>query len=320
MQTPLWETEERLRVFTDAPVNYIHQSDGFLDFDRPCNVVVQRETTELHLAEAESRLAIRCAFRGERHFEAGGGRFVVDDTGYLILNPGMTVSSSLQSPTPVECFNITFRPGFAEDVLHSLVTPADRLLETPYAPGDQPVEFFVKRYPHDETLSPVLSRMRSTLKTEQVSYGWVEDQCHELVERMLTVHRSTCREIEAIPSVRHATRVEVYLRLTRARDFMEASLSEPITLVDLAAVACCSPHHFLRLFKQHFGETPHQYLMRLRLQRACTLLKHTEMPVTEICFRVGFESLGSFSWLFRRRLGLSPSEYRASDLPLPERP
>jgi hypothetical protein len=71
-----------------------------------------------------------------------------------------------------------------------------------------------------------------------------------------------------------------------------------------------SPWHLLRAFRQTFGETPHNFLTRLRLERAQQLLTVTSRPVTEICFDVGFTSLGSFSSLFRRKVGLSPAEFR----------
>jgi len=110
--------------------------------------------------------------------------------------------------------------------------------------------------------------------------------------------------------VRAASREELYRRLHRARDYAAACLDEPITLNDMARVACLSTNHFLRTFKQAFHQTPHQYLTRIRLERAQGLLTQTNQPVTDVCFAVGFESLGSFSWLFRQRVGLAPDAYR----------
>ena len=89
--------------------------------------------------------------------------------------------------------------------------------------------------------------------------------------------------------------------------------AEPITLAHVAAVACLSQNHLLRTFRQVYGETPHQFLIRLRLAEAKRLLAHTEMPVTEVCLAIGFESLGSFSTLFRTRFGVSPAEYRRAN-------
>ena len=78
---------------------------------------------------------------------------------------------------------------------------------------------------------------------------------------------------------------------------------------DVAAHANLSPYHFLRVYKRAYGETPHEFLTRLRIERAKTLLARGSHNVTEACFEVGFSSLGSFSTLFAGRVGLSPSEY-----------
>jgi AraC-like DNA-binding protein len=91
---------------------------------------------------------------------------------------------------------------------------------------------------------------------------------------------------------------------------MRHAYGRPIGLPDVSARAHLSPYHFLRLHKQAYGETPHEFLTRLRVERAKTLLGRGSHNVTEACFEVGFSSLGSFSALFARRVGLSPSEYR----------
>jgi AraC-like DNA-binding protein len=91
---------------------------------------------------------------------------------------------------------------------------------------------------------------------------------------------------------------------------MRYAYGRPVTLPDVAACANLSPYHFLRVYKQTYGETPHEFLTRLRIERAKTLLGRGSHNVTEACFEVGFSSLGSFSSLFAGRVGLSPSEYR----------
>ena len=85
----------------------------------------------------------------------------------------------------------------------------------------------------------------------------------------------------------------------------------PISIRQAAAAAALSPFQFIRRFKSLFGDTPHQVRIRARLERARHLLALTDRPVTDVCFYVGFSSLGSFSALFKRRVGRSPSAYRA---------
>src|SRR5262245_13936345 len=99
-------------------------------------------------------------------------------------------------------------------------------------------------------------------------------------------------------------------RLCRARDLIRASACEPITLDDCAAEARMSPWHTLRFFRAAFGETPKEFQTRLRLEKAQHLLTVSNRSVTEICFDVGFSSLGSFSTLFRQHVGKSPKQFR----------
>ncbi|HEX2738957.1 MAG TPA: helix-turn-helix transcriptional regulator [Rubrobacter sp.] len=91
---------------------------------------------------------------------------------------------------------------------------------------------------------------------------------------------------------------------------MRYAFRRPVSLPDVAAQANLSPYHFLRVYKGVYGETPHEFLTRLRIERAKSLLARGSHNVTEACFEVGFSSLGSFSTLFAQRVGLSPSEYR----------
>lgn len=99
-------------------------------------------------------------------------------------------------------------------------------------------------------------------------------------------------------------------RLFDARQSICTRASEPLSIEALAREAGMSSFHFLRLFRHLFRETPHQLLIGMRLERAKTLLRETDLAITEICFECGYESLGSFSALFRREVGCSPREYR----------
>src|SRR5947209_7340855 len=91
---------------------------------------------------------------------------------------------------------------------------------------------------------------------------------------------------------------------------MDRAYAEPLDVPALARVAHITSAHFSRQFRDAFGETPHRYLQRRRIERAMELLRETDRPVTEICFAVGFNSLGTFSRTFRAIVDESPSEYR----------
>ena len=100
-------------------------------------------------------------------------------------------------------------------------------------------------------------------------------------------------------------------RLLRARDAMDRAYAEPLDVRAVAAVAHVSEAHFSRSFRAVFGETPHRYLQRRRVERSMFLLRETDRSVTDICLDVGFTSLGTFSRMFREIVGETPSGYRA---------
>ena len=106
-------------------------------------------------------------------------------------------------------------------------------------------------------------------------------------------------------------------RLLRARDAMDLAYAEPLDVCAVAAVACVSEAHFIRSFHAVFGETPHRYLQRRRVERSMFLLRETDRSVTDICFDVGFGSLGTFSRTFREIVGETPSGYRVQHGPMP---
>jgi AraC-like DNA-binding protein len=105
-------------------------------------------------------------------------------------------------------------------------------------------------------------------------------------------------------------------RLLRARDAMDRAYAEPLDVRAVAAVAHVSEAHFIRSFRSAFGETPHRYLQRRRVERSMFLLRETDRSVTDICLDVGFSSLGTFSRTFRDVVGETPSAYRKGNGPI----
>jgi AraC-like DNA-binding protein len=103
---------------------------------------------------------------------------------------------------------------------------------------------------------------------------------------------------------------DIHERLCRARRYIDECYDLPLDLKEISKQACLSRYHFLRLFREAFSTTPHQYLIHRRIEKAKELLCSEEFSVTDVCFEVGFQSLGSFSALFRRCVGDAPNTYR----------
>jgi len=103
---------------------------------------------------------------------------------------------------------------------------------------------------------------------------------------------------------------ELLSRLCHARDLLRDLEDEPVSVSAVARASGLTRFHFIRLFKAVFGETPHQYRSRAQVEKAKHLLILTELSITDVCMAVGYSSLGSFSSLFSRRVGMSPSEFQ----------
>lgn len=101
-------------------------------------------------------------------------------------------------------------------------------------------------------------------------------------------------------------------QLHLARQILDRDFAAPITIAQLSHDVALSPYYLIRLFRRSYKQTPHQYVMQLRINKAKDLLVNTDLTVTEICVDVGYESLGSFSALFCKMVGLPPSVYRAN--------
>jgi AraC-like DNA-binding protein len=104
---------------------------------------------------------------------------------------------------------------------------------------------------------------------------------------------------------------DVYKKIITAKLYIDSHFTSPIDLDRLSREACLSRYHFHRLFTRIYRVTPHQYLTRKRMEQARACLAARELTITEICNEVGFESIGSFSTLFKKEIGHAPTHYRA---------
>ncbi|HEX2443365.1 MAG TPA: AraC family transcriptional regulator [Vicinamibacterales bacterium] len=262
-----------------------------------------------HWAGAE-RLSVKTFRGGGALYDIGTGRHHVDDTGYLIVNEGQAYEVTIDAARQVESFCVFIDPDLARDVHYTVAGDDRQLLDAPHAAHENPPGFIVRVHPHDDVVTPIVECIRCAPATLLADRGWVDEQVRDLVAALLAAHRREIGRASRLDAVRPATRMELYRRLHRARDFVRATLPEPLEIRDLARVACLSPSHFLRAFRRAFGVTPHAFVTAERMKAACRLLASTDEPITAVCLAVAFDSLGSFSWAFRRRHGLPPQAWR----------
>jgi AraC family transcriptional regulator len=279
------------------------------------NAILWGKARQYHVAEFPGPLSIKTVVRGSALWGTSEGDLLVDGSNYLILNAARSYSLTIDSSKTVETFCLFFRNGFVEDACRVESADSVLLLDDPPSGSERsnrkaPAEFFETLHHADSTVSPLLKRIYWRVASNTASDAWLEDQFVAAAAALSKVHCEARKRASKIPAKKPSTRVELYRRLLRGKDYMDSFFGDPLRLAEVANQACLSPYHFHRLFREVFRETPNQYLQRKRLAKAQRLLERSEQSVTDICLEVGFESISSFSALFRRTFGYPPREYR----------
>jgi len=273
-----------------------------------CSAVLNGRGTRYEVNDYRTTLSLKSVVRGAARYHTPQGHYLLTSDSFLILNDGQRYSLEFEGhgSTRTETLCPFFQPGFLEQA-------AANILDDDLDDIDQAapaLDFCERLYPKTGEVARVLADMHAGLSCPQASAPWFEDRMYALAESLAGLRLQVRGEAETFPGLRPATRMELYRRLHRGRDFLLSCYDQPLTVSAAARVATLSPFHFQRMFKLAFGRTPMQYLQQTRLEAARRLLVHTGDDVTAICFAVGFESLGSFSWLFRKRFGVSPRAFR----------
>ncbi len=281
-----------------------------------CNAVLNGriDVRAYTVARYRTTLCVKSVTRGSAVYRTRQGRYLVEDGCFLVLNQGQEYSLEIAPGSSTETLCPFFQPGFLGHVARSLESGLARELDDPAPSGDDPV-FFERLYPDTGPVAVRLRALAAGLRSAEASGAWLEDHLYGLAEDLVGLRSRVLREVAAFPGRRHSTREELYRRLHRARDYLDSCFAEKLTVERVAQVACLSPYHFHRTFRRAFGETPMRWLQARRLRAAARILARTDRPVTAVCLDVGFDSLGTFSWLFRKRFGLAPSAFRVLHRP-----
>jgi len=273
-----------------------------------CSAVLNGRGTNYEVNDYRTTLSLKSVVRGAARYRTPQGHYLLTPDSFLILNDGQRYSlefeghGRIRTETLCPFFQCGFLERAAANVLNDGLDDIDQA-----APA---LDFCERLYPKTGAVGRALADLHAGLITRQASAPWLEDRMYALAQSLAGLRLQVRGEAETFPGLRPATRMELYRRLYRGRDFLLSCYGQPLTVAAAARVAALSPFHFQRMFKLAFGQTPMRFLQQTRLEAARHLLAHTGDDVTAICFAVGFESLGSFSWLFRKRFGVSPRGFR----------
>lgn len=157
----------------------------------------------------------------------------------------------------------------------------------------------------DDQLRFLIRTFQEESKKKQAGYEFVLDNLTNLI--IVNILRKThSNQAEEVLETKNFYKKNIY----QAIEYLQDNYASDYSLYDLARVANFSPYHFIRVFKAQTGKTPYEYLLDLKMERARELLEKTDMTVTEMCYMCGFRNLNHFTSVFKRKFGISPSDYR----------
>jgi AraC family transcriptional regulator len=275
------------------------------------NVILAGNGRYHYVRDYPGPLSIKSVVRGHGTWSTHGNRFVLDADSILVLNNQQPYTILIDSPQPVRTFCLFFRDGVVEEAWRCHTRGTAELLDDPWRLPPA-FGFFERMHAKQGPIAALLAAMQRETASGQATAESLDDGFLLMARHLLRLRSELECYAARVPAIRVATREELFRRLTNARSIIEASLGQPLNLDTIASAACLSPYHLHRLFTQVFGETPHRYAVRRRMDRARRLLAQTDMPVTLVCLESGFQSLGSFSTLFRKENGCSPQQFRMS--------
>jgi AraC family transcriptional regulator len=257
-----------------------------------------------HCPEHSSALGLLMSGKGSCDYFVNGARNRVLGNQLFLVNrrSRLAIHIDKKESAPALLF---FNSRLPELVQHSLSNTDETLLENSTA---HYYDFaYLERIHENLSLSQTLHTL-VLLGSSCSSFASLKADImiRNLFEQLLRENQQALQLSKNISAIRISTRLEIFKRVSFAREWIEANCCSRISLEQIAAVANMNSQHFLRMFKQVYHITPHQYVIGCKLEKAKQLLQSTQLTVAEICNTIGFESVYSFSLLFRRRFGVPP--------------
>jgi len=294
-----------MKLLTIPPAS--HFKKGHVPLFKDHYLFIRQFDQACEYPEHYTGLGVIAVLKGEGQFKVNGANTTLNEKSFLIVNRGSTLSFSFSNNAQLALLYFNTELSKVISTSHLLSTENKKLPDI-----------------HDYTLIEHVHFMNATLKDYFRLLIALGDSCasfhslksdmvvRSILDVLVAENHDALRTSMNLEVVKKATRVDLYQRLSMAKKWVETNYSESVSLEQMADVAMLNSEHFLRVFKKAFDTTPRQFLIALRLKKACDLLKKSNKSVSEICHLVGFESLSSFSTLFKQRMGVTPGSYRKS--------
>jgi AraC-like DNA-binding protein len=257
-------------------------------------------------------LSLKTVLCGEEWYGINGRRVAVRPGQFLILNDDQCYSFRIDHGEKVRSLSIFFKKDFASSVFRDAINTEKDMLENPYD-SLETLEFYQTLYELGPEMQIRLSRLICSLENEPDAGFAMDGHLIDILNQLIQKHKSELYRTKTVNALRPNTRTEIYKRLCIAKDLLHSSYMDSPDLKTIGSIACLSVPQLVRQFKSVFHTTPHQYLTRIRLDRAADLLKYSNKPVHEITWMCGFENVSAFCRAFKTQHAVKPLEFRNKD-------
>jgi len=275
------------------------------------NKILSETRAHRFQTQSASDFCIKFALGGNELYRLGKRELSVYSDSFLILNKGTQYTSKIDSDIPVESFSLFFDQGFLNDFNRSYSADNALLLDQPAGDNEFGLDFSETIYPFSGDLRFNVTHLKNNLDNGLQDELLINEYMHHCLINYYEIYKAEIsNKVEKLKFRSRSTKIEILKRLNLAKDYMYTNYNKNIVLEDLAKHSCLSVNHLLRTFKQAFNQSPHQFLIQLRLQRAKILLKTSKYPINEVVCMVGFECPSSFIRLFKDRYNITPMKFR----------
>lgn len=276
------------------------------------NLIVYAQADNISHNGVISPYSFKYNFEGKTYYELDKTRIVISANKYVFINNGQFYKCETENKTAVKSLIIFFSADTFKQAALSHFHNDDSLLDnySIYTNGD--LNFFQKT----STPSAAANSQIHSI-AEAISWNYdtllLDELLHLITREICKDQESFCKLVDMQPAKKISTKIELFKRITVAYDYIQANYQQPIQLDELARVANMAPFHFIRVFKKNFKHSPYQLISDLRLCEARNLLINTDLPITAISEKIGFENPSSFTRLFVKYYHTAPFYFRAGN-------
>lgn len=271
------------------------------------NIALNIRCKEVSRLGIESPYSLFMNVRGHSWCTVNKQQYRIEDDTVLLTQPGDVYGLEIDNIATTEIFNIHLNREFVEANSSALLTGSAALLDGATGVNTTMV-LATQTMSKTDGINSIVARLQmageaDTEDTYEVIFA-------ELVTQLVMAEAANQRKVAALPVLRGAVKQDLYRRLLRACDYIHSYYYKAIDLDELCGIAAMSKFHFLRVFRAFYGVTPYQYLTRVRIEKACRLLRCTRDGVGEISASLGYEYPNSFIKAFNKTMGMAPLQYR----------